>query len=195
MAQKISGNKKYWTNFYKSFNEKKPSEFAIFCDNNFNLKNTLIIDFGCGNGRDTIFFHNLGYKVWGVDEIIPKSKGYTFLKRDILEFLRMTDTGRKSGIAYCRFFFHAIDEESENKILDNFKDNFEMVMAEFRSDAEKCDETHYRRLINGNKFLNKLMSRGFKILYFQESRGFSPYGKEDPLLIRVVAKNENGIKK
>ena len=85
MAQKISENKKYWTNFYKSFNEKNPSSFAIFCDTYFNLKNTLITDFGCGNGRDTIFFHNLGYKVWGVDEIIPKSKGYIFLKRDILD--------------------------------------------------------------------------------------------------------------
>jgi SAM-dependent methyltransferase len=194
MAQKISENKKYWTNFYKSFNEKNPSSFAIFCDTYFNLKNTLITDFGCGNGRDTIFFHNLGYKVWGVDEIIPKSKGYIFLKRDILDYLKHTDMGIIDGIAYCRFFFHAIDEKTEDIILDNFKNNFQMVMAEFRSDAGSCDGTHYRRLINGNKFLKKLISRGFKILYFNESRGFSLYGKEDPLLIRVVAKNENNIK-
>lgn len=193
MAQKISENKKYWTNFYKSFDEKNPSNFAIFCNDNFNLKNTLIVDLGCGNGRDTIFFHNLGYKVWGVDEVCPVRKGYVFIKKDALTFLKEIDTGIKNGIAYCRFFFHAIDEETENKILDNLKRNFRTLMAEFRSDAGSCDETHYRRLINGNKFLKKLIAKGFKILYFQEGRGFSPYGKEDPLLIRIIAQNEDSI--
>ena len=45
----------YWNNFYKKFNLKKPSLFAKFVLKKLK-KNSLLLEVGCGNGRDTFFF-------------------------------------------------------------------------------------------------------------------------------------------
>ena len=46
---------------------------------------------------------------------------------------------------------------------------------------------HYRRFINKKDLFNQF-NKNFEILYLNESKGFSKFKKEDPCLIRMIAK-------
>lgn len=191
MARKTyEESEKYWDNFYKTFKEKRPSAFAIWCYEKylylFPKHKYNMVDIGAGNLRDTKFFNKLGFKVVPVDS------------NDICSGFgidEMINSGIKTDIAYCRFLFHAIPEDIENKLISWLSVNSIALMAEFRSDSDKSilekDDSHYRRLINGNKFLIKLINSGFGIFYFEERNGMSDYKGEDPVLIRVVASRVN----
>jgi len=60
----------YWNKFYKKFNLAKPSSFAEFVYKKIKIKKNLlsIIDIGCGNGRDTLFFLKKGFLTVGLDK-------------------------------------------------------------------------------------------------------------------------------
>ena len=57
--------KYYWNKYYKQnkFLNSKPSNFSKFCYNKFikKVKNKNILDIGCGNARDAIFFSKKGF--------------------------------------------------------------------------------------------------------------------------------------
>ena len=48
-------------------------------------------------------------------------------------------------------------------------------------------EDHYRRFIILEELVEILKWQGFKILFAGEQRGWAPYGKEDPIVIRIIA--------
>ena len=74
MKLKIYKDYQYWQNYY-TLNKApiQPSPFAEFIYTNYIYTQTkkmeyqTIIDIGCGNGRDSIYFHSKGLKVHGVD--------------------------------------------------------------------------------------------------------------------------------
>ena len=57
--------KDYWENFYKKRHTKRPSSFVKFCKK-YIPKGSLILDLGCGNGRDSYYLSRFG-KVEGVN--------------------------------------------------------------------------------------------------------------------------------
>jgi hypothetical protein len=59
-------NKKYWQEFYKKKLTDKPSSWAVEVAPF--LKGTTV-ELGSGNGRDLKYFHSLGLKAEGIDEI------------------------------------------------------------------------------------------------------------------------------
>ena len=75
----------YWENYYKDNNEPfLPSDFASYVLNKLDQYSTLV-DVGCGNGRDSIFFSKNNIKTVGIDQsenIINSLKNYEnkFLK-------------------------------------------------------------------------------------------------------------------
>ena len=113
MKDKIKNNK-YWDKFYKNFKIEKESKFAIFVYKRLKkLKNKIsIIDIGCGNGRDTIFFIKKKYNIIGVDQssVIGKNKKFfkkNFRKKNICKKNLKLD--KKFDVVYARFFIHAIN--------------------------------------------------------------------------------------
>ena len=48
--------------------------------------------------------------------------------------------------------------------------------------------SHYRRFIEPNLLLMKLIKVGFKMLYFVETNGLAVYKDEDPIVMRVVCR-------
>ena len=58
--------KQYWSRFYASLHTTVPSPFAASVAMELTERNE-VIDIGCGNGRDSMFFAGLGHRVLGLD--------------------------------------------------------------------------------------------------------------------------------
>ena len=96
---------------------------------------------------------------------------------------------------YLRFFLHAIDEETQRRLLDGIGTHArpgDSLAAEFRTDKDearsKVHTKHYRRYQNAEALVEDLRARGWQVTHHEEGTGLSPYGEEDPVLCRVIAR-------
>ena len=182
---KLQNNQKYWQDFYSRDHILAPSDFCLFLLENYDISNKEIVDICCGNGRDTYALGIAAKKAIGVDfanEPVNEI-GVEFVQSDINDYL-----SDKSDLSiYSRFGFHAFDEQTENCVIDSAKE----LYLEFRSDKDnQFVDDHYRKLIKGNGFLNKLIDKDFTIRYFVESKGLAVYKTFDPYIIRVICRRK-----
>jgi cyclopropane fatty-acyl-phospholipid synthase-like methyltransferase len=197
-------NSIHWNNFYKKFSLQKESNFAKFVIKNIK-KNKTLIDIGCGNGRDTLFFIKKNIKVLGVDKsitAISRNKNQQNFKNiNILKNYKKIK--QKFDYVYARFFIHTINKDEEIvflKIMRYLSKNNSTVYLEFRTDKDplikkglKVSENerihgHYRRFINVKNFCQNLEKFKFKILYCKQSTNFSKFKNEKPHICRLVYK-------
>lgn len=194
----------YWQEFYRS-NEvnrlSEPSEFARFVASYLHdqcKKNELILELGCGNGRDTHFFKQAGYQVIGVDYSARHQEAY-FVNGDAISNIC------PASYYYMRFFAHAIDEQYLDSLLTTITEyapKGALVFIETRStkgitDTDKAKvnfkssigEKHYRYLYSKAYFSQKIATH-FSVLSLQEAQGLAAFGSEDPYIIRVIARAE-----
>lgn len=176
----------YWSNFYKNPHILQPSAFAEFCLSRF-PKNSRIVEFGCGNGRDTLFFANKGYNTTGIDFACKQKQidNANFIKSDITKYLN--STLNSFDVTYTRFFLHSIKDEAIDLLLKWSKGLF---CAEFRAkeDVPILYPDHYRNKIDGRDFLSKMTKNKFEILYYFKGRGVAKFKIENPLIIRIIGK-------
>ncbi len=176
-------NKDYWQDFYKENGiPNQRSGFAKFCLDYLGDRK-IIIDVGCGNGRDSYYFAENGHNVIGIDYANEPTEalGIEFVKADFKDFYRW----EAGHVLYSRFFLHSISKQDIRLLIEKSPRIF---MAECRSiKDEPILYKHKRNLIDGNWLLRKLMANGFKIKYFKESTGLAKFKEEDPLIVRVVA--------
>jgi len=183
-------NEEYWNNYYTRYTEPfEPSSFSRFALQYMN-KAEKLIDLGCGNCRDSVFFSKNDINVIAID----KSESTQAICADVTKLRNINTTH-----SYARFLLHCLTDEEENDLLRWVKRNTKKYLfIETRSDAgNRLPSTHYRRYINMNKLLSKLIYFNFKIKYCKESNGLSIYDSKfgadenkqdiDPILIRVVA--------
>lgn len=180
---------KYWKQFYKQKHIYQPSSFAKFCLS-YIPKISNIIEFGCGNGRDTYFFGNEGSKITGIDFACQpiQTRNTNFIKSDITKYL--DNTTNTFDIVYTRFFLHSIKDETIDLLLKWSKGVF---CAEFRAkeDTPILYPNHYRNKIDEIDFFNKLIKNDFKILYYFKGKNVAKLKTENPLIIRIIAKKGN----
>ena len=204
-------DKRYWNHFYQNKNEEiqKPTRFAEYILNNWTVGRKTFLELGCGNGRDSLYFASNGLDVTAVDSsniaidnLKKTSNSCNFLCDDFVESDELYRN--KYDICYSRFTIHAIDLESEKKLISNVYNALNgngIFCVEVRSIFDPLyglgenvgpDEyfynNHYRRFLRKNDFIERLIQIGFEILYAEENTGFAPLGNVDPKIIRVVAK-------
>lgn len=176
----------YWVNYYNSKNKAmKPSSFANFIAENFSSLELDLTDFCCGDARDSFLLGNYFKSVAGVDFATQNKncKNVSFSMSNICDWIESSNNSALNS--YIRFGLHSIEEDTENKILENSR----LLMAEFRSDKDDSYvNDHFRRKINGNDFIKKLFDYDFEIKYYTESHGLSVHNGQDPTLVRIVAK-------
>lgn len=201
----------YWNQFYgKAPKElQEPSEFAKFV-----LKylepDKKIMDIGCGNGRDSVYFATNKMIVTGVD---ASETAITQLQKHNINnaFFVCDDFVTCKALYqmqydyfYSRWTVHAISERQEDELLRNISDSLKkegLFFIEARSTKDELYgkgkkvaknafiyNNHFRRFIDKQEFERKLEELGFKIIFIEEKKGFSQTKESNPTLIRLIAK-------
>ncbi len=206
-------DKDYWENYYIKHGLdptiKQPSSFAIFVQERY-LKNVQknILEIGSGNGRDAIFFAEHKHNIVAVDQshsaisIAKKIKYNSKIKFLEDDFVKMNyEKFQNIDAVYSRFTLHAIKQKECEIVLTkvyNILKNNGLFMIEARSTKDPlCGvgkkvgkyeyiTTHYRRFIDSNQFVKKLLNLGFKLCFFTEENNLSIVRKDNPYLIRVI---------
>ena len=212
----ISDNRAYWDNFYKSNRNYSESTFCIEIRQKFQ-QDTIIVDIGCGSGRDSFSFAANGFEVFGIDgsyEAIAanteRAKELNYNEEIIFSEVDLSDgialreifstvfarseVSKKKIVLYLRFLLHAIDDQTQQVLLDTIAEYLPVgtsFVAEFRSaedvERSKVYDDHYRRFVETDHLLAELTNRGFSIKEFYKGTGLSIYKDEDPFLARVLA--------
>jgi hypothetical protein len=101
----------------------------------------------------------------------------------------------RNMVFYSRFVMHSLDDKQEQALLNILSENMntdELIYFEFRSkEDENLDKHfggHYRRYVDSDLFLNRLMALNFSIDYSLVGQGMAKYKEEDPFVIRIIAK-------
>ena len=206
----------HWENFYEGRTAPSiPSQFAIFvCD--FLQAAQNVIEFGCGDGRDSFFFASQGYTTVALDAseraialcrkklAHQNSSPIQFhrlrvradwtieqLGRAARDLKRFIDPQKPSAI-YARFFLHAISEEEEIAFLRLARELSPkgLCAVEFRTHRDlylrKETSPHYRRYIDPLEFHARVARAGLEPVYFVEGFGFAKYKTDDAHVARFV---------
>lgn len=209
-------NEEHWENFYANNRNLSESTFCTEIRGRFQ-DDFVIVDIGCGSGRDSFSFAAAGLDVFAVDRsneaIIVNNElakerepigELSFQQLDLGDAIGLkqllekvvdySESKQKKIVLYLRFLLHAIDEGTEKILLDTLSSNIpsgSYFAAEFRTaedaDKSKTYDDHYRRFIKTDEFLQSMKIRGFSINDFYKGTGLSIYKEEDPFLARVIA--------
>jgi len=199
-------DKIFWEAFYS--NKKgvlNPSPFAIFLMDNYPIKGSMV-ELGCGNGRDSLYFADNNINVLGIDQcknIVAELNG---LGRENANFKSadFTDLGDLGGFdaVYSRFTLHSVDKHQASKTMNwaynslknkgKFCVEVRSVHDEFFGKGEEVEKDafvtdHYRRFIRLEEMVTELEEKGFIIDYQIEATGLAKYKNEDPSVIRIIA--------
>lgn len=211
----------FWDNHYKNFSLSQPSLFAQSCLNGLITADDTVVELGCGNGRDGLAIAQRASRYVGLDacpnavgrfkEVIESTElaasGCLSVQQanfTTLDF-NVFGEGSKRLVIYSRFSLHSIDYEEADRLLDNvaqittapwvmvleartifdtlYGQGTKVGRNEFRTD-------HYRRFIDPDEFLVYL-TRRFSVRYFEISKGFAPFGDEDPIVMRAEIQSES----
>ena len=205
---------KYWNNYYREKSAPNiPSQFAVFFANEI-TPDSLVVELGSGNGRDSMFFATQFKYVCGVDgsdtaiasciansdeigfrniDFIPAMIDETNLSKKIEDKILKASHDAPVYI-YSRFFLHSINEQDEDqliKLMDKLLQNRRGgIFMEFRTEEDetlsKYTGTHFRRYVNPEILIAKFSRLGFKVNYHVEGTGFAKYKTDDAYVARLV---------
>ena len=207
-------DKEYWTDFYST--HSKPTDKSTFAE--FIMpkldKSKMLLELGCGNGRDSIYFSNNGLNVIGIDQVKEEidflndnfsndnlsfvCDDFTNLSNSQNDLIKNTDF----DYIYSRFTFHSINEKKEDRTLEWISNNLNggLFLLEARSMNDPMFKkgknlsqnenftTHYRRYMDLDVFTKKLESLGFEILFKLEDNNLAVYKDDNPYVIRIISK-------
>lgn len=203
----------YWQNVYaRKPIPQYPSQFAVSLMPELE-RGSRVLDIGCGNGRDALFFASQGLHVLGADAALSglekasaaNHPNASFEQLDLYKAAMVTEfTKRHSGefdVIYARFFLHAISEEGEKVFWRVVRDcakagarvyieartinDLETHKGQRVSEAEVITD-HYRRFIITNELHYQAKRHGFELLYQVEGTGLAKFRDEDPPVLRAT---------
>ncbi len=210
----------FWDRHYQGFKLQEPSGFSRYCLDRYLQETDVVVELGCGNGRDGLALatrvgHYVGTDACSValDNFSESAKEHsknlkrqpTLLKADFtaLDFNEFKQ-GSARLVVYSRFSMHSITVAEQDKLMENIG-NIEgvdwLLMLEARTIYDELygvgknigpheyETDHYRRFIDPNEFLRKKPPH-FHLAYFEVSKGFAAYKKEDPVVMRAVMKRK-----
>lgn len=199
-------DKRFWEAFYA---DKKgisnPSPFAIFIKENYAVSGSMV-ELGCGNGRDSLYFAEHNFDVLGVDQcknIVSELNALAISNANFKEadFTNLDNLG-SFDIVYSRFTLHSVKKEEASNTMrwaykslnegGHFCIEVRSIHDDFCGEGKEVAENafvtdHYRRFVRLGDVVNELEEIGFSIDFQIEATGLAKYKNEDPSVIRVIA--------
>jgi len=198
----------YWDEYYAARATTRrplPSQFATFVAGELDRPHH-VIELGCGNGRDSIFFSSFGHEVIGVDgseaavaasshlaEALGEKASFIHSAIDDPALAERLGAGEGPKALYARFFIHAITDEEEQVLLDlaaAVTGPGDLLAVEYRTIRDqvgaKETEAHYRRFVLPATFQARALERGFEVTYAIEGFGFAKYRHDDAYVARTL---------
>ena len=195
-------NTAYWNQYYKNrLCPQDPSPFAQYVAT-LTDPGRRLVELGCGNGRDAVFFAARGLQVTALD--LSQEAVSQLNRRDVAnaqflcgDFVN-SDVHRPASYdyAYSRFTLHSINRNQEQVLLSNVFRGLRpggKLFIEVRGVHDPLFgkgkqvehnaffyDNHYRRFLVLDELTASLEQRGFRVEYAQERTGFAPYGSDDP---------------
>lgn len=200
----------YWDTYYaKKEVPAIPSNFAESILLSID-KSKLLLELGCGNGRDSFFFARNNIQTIGLDlsaQAIEQNNsfGHDNVTFQVADFTALDkDQFPNVGNVYSRFTLHSVDQESYERTVDWCADNLApgsgMLFLEARTVNDPlCGQgtnvgegeyvtTHYRRFAEIKDVMKDLKSRGFELFHVSENYTNSWYKDDHAVVYRITAK-------
>lgn len=218
-ARGSATRRRHWDAYYRHGSVPDgPSSFAraLIADPRVaggSTSDQLLVDFGCGNGRDSRFlaehFRVLGLDAspGAVDAARAASNAVTSPRLafdvSVLDELKAQLAEVDPAIVYSRFVLHALSPEEESRFLDAVAHGCRpgtLLAIEARTGSDPMARRgskvsanervhgHYRRFLDVDEFHEALAARGFAILESTRAQGVSSLGDDDPEVLRVLAR-------
>lgn len=217
---KYDRDRAYWNSFYRGNNIRQdiPSDFAQYVFENYISKRlndnvSKLLEIGCGNGRDSLFFLKKGMQVTGIDasewaidrlnDIMGDDDGALFICDDFVKCQAVYQC--QYDYIYSRFTLHAIDDKQQSELLNNISVAIKpggLLFIEARTVNDDLYgkgklvgknayiyNDHYRRFVETEDLGAAIKQQGFEVLSIEENTGFSKTDQSDPVLLRLIARN------
>jgi uncharacterized SAM-dependent methyltransferase len=210
----------YWNDYYQTFSELNPSPFCASVISNFVKENDVIVELGCGNGRDGLALVQSCSFYQGIDvsEQAIKRAQHLFQSHGVNQdkfalatdnfvevYLPKSPTGSRT-VVYSRFSLHADSEHAQQQLfakLDTILHTGDLILIEVRTIhdelfgvGEKVERNayvtdHFRRFLDPGDFPS-VLPRRFNLKSKAVARGFAPYGGADPKVMRLEIEVTDG---
>ncbi len=198
----------YWDDYYASratLTRRLPSQFATFVAGELDRPHR-VVELGCGDGRDSMFFASYGHDVVGVDashaavdacrslaEALGETASFVVARIDQADLAARVKGEGTPRAVYARFFVHAITDDEEQSLLDlaaSITEPGDLLAVEYRtirdSSGVKVTKKHYRRFVLPATFEARALARGFDVTYSVEGFGFAKYRQDDAYVARTL---------
>lgn len=206
----------YWEHHYSERESPHdPSPFALEVAGLLR-RDSLVIEFGCGNGRDSLHFASLVNHVIAIDashaaleiaRTLGKQQGLALepLQLDLaidesyerlhqrVETLRRSTTRVRSVTVYARFLLHAVTPSTQDVLVSQIAQLLnpgEQAFFEYRTGDINLPNykygKHYRRSVSPNSLESRARELGFASGQSDVSYKFAQFGDEKPFCGRTV---------
>jgi len=132
-------------------------------------KNSYILDFGCGSGRDSKFFIENGYKVKAIDgskQMCELARKYINQEVECMDFSELSDEDTYDAIWACSSILHVKEEELPNilaKMVRALKSNGIIYMCFKKGEGYKIVEEKYYNFLTKHELEKILQENALNI--------------------------------
>ncbi len=210
----------FWDEHYQKFSVQQPSPFSSYCVTSHLKREDVVVELGCGNGRDGMTLAEVVSRYAGIDacpvaiESFSKkidlhqdkhSRNIELLQEDFtnIDFSRFAKNNERLAI-YSRFSLHSINYEEVSRLLSNieriapsswiFMLEARTIFDEFYGVGKELGK-HEFESDHYRRFIDpaeflKEMSARFNVRYFEVADGFAKFGDENPIVMRGVIESK-----
>jgi SAM-dependent methyltransferase len=206
------GKTQHWEAFYRNAaGVLQPSPFAVEVARSRLNARSRVLDVGCGNGRDSAYFAQLGHEVYAVDtsraaiDLCRNTYPHQSIafRHGTAEAIAASPGRPNFDVVYCRFVLHAMTEHEEATFCRAARDLLVpggRLFLECRSINDPLSRLgevispteriygHYRRFAVMDDLLQRLEAAGLEVVSKVESKGLAVFNDEDPVVIRIEAR-------
>lgn len=202
-------DRNYWERYYAEVDGvDQPSTFAQYTLTRL-PEGCTVVELGCGNGRDSLFFARNGFTVHALDQCasaIARLQGKSNLLLPKIANVSDLDITLPEGpkAIYNRFLLHALDRGEAMNMLRWLGENLDSndfffcecrsVKSDLYGKGDRRDDDvfytgkHHRRFIRKEELLGELKQAGFTTMEVIEEAGLAVHEGDDPVVIRIIAR-------